>query len=141
MALAAHPTKVYLKASAGSVVSGDEVDGINKNSLKINGEQLDTSIFKSDAGWRKFAQGLKNATMDLSGFVIPTDAPQSLIRSSLLTYADLWLTIEANPTGSTGLKGFTAQVMVESYNQDADVAGLVSFTASFKVTGAVAVDS
>lgn len=141
MALAAHPTKVYFKAANTMPSGGDECDGINKNSMKFNGEQLDVSIFKSDAGWRKFVQGLKNGTMEVSGFVVPTDAPQSLIRSSYFTYADLWCTIEANPSGSTGLKGFNAQVMVESYNQDADVGGLVTFTASLKITGTPVVDS
>lgn len=141
MALAAHPTKVYLKASGSAVSGGDEVDGVNKNSIKINGEQLDVSKFKSDAGWRLFIQGLKGATMEISGFAVPADGPQNLARTSLLTYADLWCTILANPGGTTGQKGFVAQVDVESYNQDGDVGGLVTFTTSLKVTGAVAVDS
>lgn len=136
MPLAAHPSVIYLKASGAGFVSGDEVDGITKAGIKINGEQLDTTDFKDTTAWHTFIQGLKNGTIDFSFMVEPADAPQSLMRSSLLTYADLWTQVLRNPTGGANVKGFQAQVMVESYNEDVDVGGLVLGSASLRITGA-----
>lgn len=137
MALAAHPTVIYLKASAAGWAAGDEVDGITKAGIKINGEQLDTTDFKDASAWHTFIQGLKNGTIDLSFMVEPADAPQTLLRTDLLTYADLYTQVLRNPSAGANLKGFQAQVMVESYNEDVDVAGLVMGSASLRITGAV----
>jgi hypothetical protein len=135
--LAAHPTVIYLKNANTGFVAGDEVDGITKASVKINGEQLDTTDFKDTTAWHTFIQGLKNGTIEFSFMVEPSDAPQSLMRSSLLTYADLWTQVLRNPSGGAGFKGFQSQVMVESYSEDVDVAGLVVGSASLRMTGAV----
>jgi predicted secreted protein len=137
MPLAAHLTQLYLKAAATAVGAGDEVDGITKESIKINGEQLDTTDFKDTSGWHTYIQGLKGASVEISGQVEPGDGPQSLLRSSLLTYADLWCEIQRNPTGGSGLKGFRGQVMVESYSEDGDPSTVQTFSASLKFTGAV----
>lgn len=138
MALPAHLTVVYLKASAAAVGAGDEVDGITKEDIKINGEQLDTTDFKDTSAWHTFIQGLKNGSIEVSGQVEPTDAPQNLIRSSLITYADLWCEIQRFPAGSSGQKGFRGQVMVESYNESGDPSSVVTFSATLRFTGAAA---
>jgi hypothetical protein len=137
MPLAAHASVIYLKAAAVGWGAGDEVDGITKAGVKINGEQLDTTDFKDTSAWHTFIQGLKNGTIEFSFMVEPSDAPQSLLRSSLLAYADLWTQVLRNPTGGANLKGFQSQVMVESYSEDVDVAGLVVGSASLRMTGAV----
>lgn len=137
MPIPAHLTVIYLKASAAGVVAGDEVDGVNKDDLKVNGEQLDSTDFKDTSGWHTYVQGLKNAQIDLSGQLEPTDAPQTLLRSSLLTYADLWCEIQRNPTGGAGFKGFRGQVMVESYSESGSPETLVTWSAAMKFTGAV----
>lgn len=137
MPLPAHLTVIYLKASAAAVGAGDEVDGINKNDLKVNGEQLDSTDFKDTSGWHTYVQGLKNGQIDISGMVEPADAPQTLLRTSLFTYADLWCEIQRNPTGGANLKGFRGQVMVETYSESGDPSSLANFSASLKFTGAV----
>jgi predicted secreted protein len=135
MASAGHLVVVYLKASAAAVGAGDEVDGVTKEDIKINGEQLDTTDFKDTTGWHTFIQGLKNGSIELSGQV-ENDAPQNLIRSSLLTYADLWCEIQRTPSAGAGFKGFRGQVMVESYSESADPAGTVNWSATLRLTGA-----
>lgn len=140
MALAAHPSVVYFKATSGSASSGDEADGINAFNIKINGELLDTTDFKDTSGWHSFIQGLKGADVSFDGQVEAGDAPQSLLRSSLLTYADLWCTLHRNPTGGSGAKGFKAQVVIESYEEKGSVDGIAEFSCSMKVTGAVSAE-
>lgn len=137
MAIAAHPSVVYFKASSGSAGGSDESDGITAFDVKINGEQLDTTDMKDTSAWHTFLQGLKGATLSFSGQVEAADAPQNLLRSSLLTYADLWCTLHRNPSGSSGQKGFKGQVMVEEYSENGEVAGLVEFSVSLRITGAV----
>ncbi len=140
-ATAAYGTIIYAKTAGTGFGSGDEVAGVSKNSLKINGAQLDVTAFKGQLGWMEFVQGLKGASLDLSGFVDRGDSPQNLIRTTLLVPAALYLQVLSTPSGSTGSKGFLASVNVESYSEDGDVNGLQNWSASFKVTGAVTVDA
>lgn len=140
-ATAAYGTIIYIKTTGSSFGGGDEINGVNKNSIKINGTQLDVTKFKGQLAWQEFVQGLKGASIDLSGFVDRGDAPQNLIRTKLLTPGALFCEILSTPGGSTGSKGFVAAVNVESYTEDGDVAGLQNWSSTLRVTGAVAVDS
>lgn len=138
MSTAGHTTQFYLNTSASY---GTEVDGIKKVTLSLNGAQLDTTDLKDSTGWHTFAQGLKGADIKVEGDVEPADTYQNYIRSKFLDGGTLYARYLRTPSASTGAKGFDAQVNVESYEESVDTEGLVSFSASLKVTGAVAVDS
>lgn len=141
MSTAAHTTQFYLKSSAGAVSGADEVDGVNKVGLTMNGDSLETTDFKDTSAWRTFIQGLKGAEFKGDGQVEPTDAPQNLIRSSFLSGADIFATYLRTPAATTGNKGFIATCKVENYEEQPEVAGVVPFNFTLRVTGAVAVDA
>lgn len=106
MAVAAHPTKVYVKASAAAPSGTDEVAGITSATLNQSADLLDVTAFKDTSGWRQKLLGLLDGNIDISGFAEFADAPQSLIRSSLISGASICVQVELNPSGSAGQKGF-----------------------------------
>lgn len=141
MSTAGHTTQFYLKSSAGSVSGSDEVDGVMKVSLSGSAEQLETTDFKDTSAFRTFISGLRGAEFKVDGQVEPTDAPQNLIRSAWLAGTTIYATFLRTPAGTTGNKGFTAAVNVESYEEAPEVNNVVPFSAGLRVTGAVAVDA
>ncbi|MBL8924124.1 MAG: hypothetical protein JNJ54_35035 [Myxococcaceae bacterium] len=136
MAVAAHPTKVYVKASAAAPSGSDEVAGIKTCSLNQEANLLDVTTFKDTSGWHQKLLGLLDGTVDMSGFAEFADAPQSLIRSSLLSGASIWVQVEFNPSGSAGQKGFQVECKVASANHSGDLEDVVAFEASFQFTAA-----
>lgn len=140
MSLAGHGTVIYLKASSASAVAGDEVDGVKSASVNINGELLDITDFKDTSGWHSRLQGLKDSTLELSGDTERADAPQTLLRSAILDGSSVWATVHTNPAGGANAKGYKAEYKVESYNEDSAVEDLVTFSATLKSTGAVALE-
>lgn len=136
MAVAAHPTKVYVKATNATPVSGDEVAGITSCTLNQTADLLDVTDFKDTSGWRKRISGLLDGTVEMSGFAEFADAPQSLIRSSMISGASIWVTVELNPSGSSGQKGFQVECKVGSANHGGELADVASFDASFSFTAA-----
>lgn len=136
MAAAGHPTKVYVKATNAAAVSGDEVAGIKSCTNGKSVDLLDITTFKDTSGWRQRMNGLLDGTVEMSGLAEFADAPQNLIRSSMLSGASIWVTIEFNPTGSAGQKGVQVECKVASYEFASEMDGTVDFSASFQFTAA-----
>ena len=136
MAAAGHPTKVYVKATNAAAVSGDEVAGIKSCTNGQSADLLDITTFKDTSGWRQRMLGLLDGTVEISGLAEFADAPQALIRSSFLSGASIWVTIEFNPTGSAGQKGFQVECKVASSNHASELEGTVDYDASFQFTAA-----
>lgn len=137
MAVAAHPTKVYVKSTNAAPIAGDEVKGITSATLNQTADLLDVTDFSDTSGWRKRILGLLDGTVELSGFAEFGDAPQSLIRSSLISGASIWVSVEFNPLGSAGQKGFQVECKVGSANHGGEIADVASFDASFSFTAAL----
>lgn len=140
-ATAGYLAKLSLNTTGAPFAAGDEVGGINKESMKVNRNQLDITQFKNQLGWHEFIAGLGGATFDISGYVDRANAPQELLRTKLLTPNNLFFQALGNTAGSTGSKGFQGQVWVENYQEDLDVNNLYVFNATLRVTAAVAIDS
>lgn len=136
MAVAAHPTKVYVKSSASAPSGSDEVAGITSATLNQTADLLDVTDFKDTSGWKKRILGLLDGTIDLSGMAEFADAPQSLIRSSLLSGVSIWVQVEFNPSGASLAKGFQVECKVASANHASELEDKVSFDASFVFTAA-----
>lgn len=136
MAVAAHPTLVYVKATNAAAVGGDEVAGITSCTNGQSADLLDVTAFKDTSGWRQRILGLLDGTVEMSGMAEFGDAPQSLIRSSLLSGASIWVTIHFNPAGSAGQKGFQVECKVASANHSSELEDKVAFDASFSFTAA-----
>lgn len=136
MAVAAHPTVVYVKSSVTTPTGPDEVAGIDSAKLNQTADLLDVTDFKDTSGWKKRILGLLDGTIDLSGMAEFADTPQSLIRSSFLSGASIWVTVHFNPSGSAGQKGFQVECKVASANHGSELADKVTFDASFVFTAA-----
>jgi predicted secreted protein len=141
MPLAGHPVKLYVKASSASPIAGDEVDGLNNVSYSPSVDLLDITDFKDTSGAKLKLAGLLDGSISLSGDFEMSDAPQALIRSSMVSGASLWTSCHFNPSGSTGSKGFIVETKVASFEIATAVDGKVTFSASLQFTGAPAVDS
>jgi predicted secreted protein len=141
MALAGHPVKVYAKSTGATPTASDEVDGINNVTYSPKVDLLDVTDFKDTSGAKLKLAGLIDGSISLSGDYEPTDAPQSLLRTSMTSGASVWLSVHFNPSGTTGTKGFIVECKVESFEVSAAVDGKAEFSCSLQFTGAPAVDS
>jgi predicted secreted protein len=140
-ATAGYTSKVSFNTSGSPFAGGDECDGINKSSMKLNGMQLDVTQFFGQLGWKQSVAGLKGGSFSVDGYVDRSNAPQELIRTKFLTPGTLWFQMLSIPANSTGTKGWQASVLVQDYSESTDVQGLVTFSATLNITGAAAVDS
>ena len=136
MALPAHPSLVYAKASATTAVSGDELDGINSVTYSPSVNLLDITDFKDTSGAKLKLAGLIDGSLQLAGDLEIADAPQALLRSSMVSGASVWMTIHFNPSGSASSKGFQVECKVESFEISASVDGKAEFSCSLQFSGA-----
>lgn len=130
MTVAAHTGIWYAKSTSSSVVSGDELDGINDSSVSREITELETTDFK-DAGYKTRIAGLKDGTIKLSGDYEVADAPQGVIRTAFEAGNTLYLTNLRD-----GTNGFRYPVLCTSIEESAGVDGKVQCTFNFKLNGA-----
>ena len=136
MALPSHPAVVYAKSTNAAPSGSDEIDGLNSVGYSPSVDLLDVTDFKDTTGAKLKMAALSDGSISLSGDLEIGDAPQALLRSSMLTGASVWITIHFNPSGSAGSKGFQVECKVESYDINASVDGKNEFSASLQFTGA-----
>lgn len=136
MPLPSHPVVVYAKASNSAAVSGDELDGINSVTYSPSVDLLDVTDFKDTTGAKLKLAALQDGSISLDGDLEMADAPQALLRSSLVSGASVWMTIHFAPSGSAGSKGFQVECKVESFEIGAAVADKNTFSCSLQFTGA-----
>lgn len=140
-ATAGYLAKLSVNITSFVFAGGDEIGGLNKESMKLNGNMLDTTQFKNQLGWHEFIMGLRGGTFDISGYVDRSNAAQELFRTKFLTPTLLYFQVLGNTAGSTGSKGFQGNAFVENYQEDVDVNGLYQFNVTLRVTAAVGVDT
>jgi predicted secreted protein len=136
MALAAHGTKIYFKATSTAAGSSDEVKGLNDFTASSSKTMLDVTDFKDASGVKLKLAGLEDGSFSLSGDLESGDAPQALIRSSFDTGATGYLTIHWDPSATAGSRGYQFPVIVESYEVKGSVDGKTEFSASLQLNGA-----
>jgi predicted secreted protein len=136
MALPSHPLKFYVRSDATAPSATDEVAGLNNCDYSPNVDLLDVTDFKDTSGAKLKMAALTDGSITASGDALLSDTPQSLIRSSMLTGASVWVTIQFNPSGTAGQKGFQIETKVKNYKVKGSVAGKNEFDADFEFTGA-----
>mgnify|MGYP001216037560 CR=1 FL=1 len=140
MATAAHPSKVYIKATSASAVSGDEVDGINDFKFSSSLDLLDVTDLKDTSGAKLKLSALKDGTASLSGDWEGADAPQIALRTASFDGTSVWLTLHLDPTGSANQKGFKVECKVSGFDVGGAVADKVTTSFNLAFTGAVALE-
>ncbi len=131
---AGHLVKVGINTAAGSYT---EISGVTSVGLNRDRDSLETTHFKDTTGAKLRIMGLKDAKISMSGNLDLSDSAQSQIRSRYDDGASAFIEIQWD--GSTSKDG---EFKVASYNEKADVGGLVEFTADFEqspLTGSSAV--
>ena len=140
MAVAAHPTKFYVKVDNTTAVAGDEVAGINTLDFGPSIDLLDITDFMDTSGAKKKLAALTDGSVSCGGDLDMTSAPANLIRSSMLTGASIWVTVHFNPTGSASQRGFKVECKVASYKVSAKVDGKAEFSADLQFNGTPALE-
>lgn len=136
MALAGYATIVYAKASSSSVVSGDELDGIKNIEYGPTLDQLDITDFKDTGNARAKLSALRDGTISLSGDCVMSDAPQGVLRTAATDGSSVWISVEFDPSGSSGSKGFKVECKVADYKISSAVDGIIQFSCSLQFTAA-----
>jgi predicted secreted protein len=135
VALASHPLKIYVRADATAPTGSDEVAGSNSVDLSPSINLLDVTDFKDTSGAKKKIAGLTDGSISISGDLDMTDTPQNLLRSSLLSGADVYVQVHYNPSGSTNQKGYSVVCKVKSSGLSASVDGKNTFKADLEFNG------
>ena len=136
MTVAAHPAKIYFKATSGTPTGSDEVDGINDFSAQSSKTMLDTTDFKDTSGVKTKMAGLEDGSFSISGDYESGDTVQVLLRSTFDAGATAYLTIEFDPTASAGSRGYKYPVILESYDARGSADGKAEFSCSMSINGA-----
>ena len=136
MPLASHLARFYVRSDNTVPTGTDEVLGINSATLNQEANLLEVTDFSDTSGWRKRILGLLDGNVDLSGDLELGNAPQNLIRSSLISGASIWVTCQFNPSGSAGQQGFRVECKVASASFPASVDGKNEFSSSFNFNAA-----
>lgn len=135
MASAAHP--VVVKVATPADASYAEMDGIKSVKFGPSRTMLETTDFKDTSGAKTRLAGLKDGTIELSGDLEEGDTSgQNVVRGCFDSGADCWTQILFAPSASAGSQGYKVKGIVASYDLNADVDGLVSWTASIQFNGA-----
>ena len=124
-------------------ISSTDVSAYLTNvSQPLTKDALETTTFQSNS--RNFIEGLKNATISISGRwdgatgTLDETLYNAYNNSSLVAF-------KLNPTGvatfTTSAPGYTGNMLVTNYEHSAAFDGVVSFSASLQVSGAVTRDT
>jgi len=140
MALAGHPVVVYAKASSGSAVSGDEVDGLNSVSYSASVDLLDITDLRDTTGAKIKLAGLRDGSISLSGDFEGADAPQIVLRTAAADGTSVWMTLHFNPGGSANQKGFKVECKISGFEVGAGVADKVTYSCTCDFTGVPALE-
>lgn len=128
--VAAHAAKVEYSATLAGTYT--EIDGINKGSIKLNGESLDTTDFKDTSAFRTKIASLRNASGSMSGDYEPADVPEAAIIAAWLAGTNVFIKVLPD-----GTKGFLGEAVITNIGLDADVGGKAAISIDWEFTGAV----
>lgn len=126
--------------NAAVKIGANSVEKVQEATFALDGELIDVTNFDSD-GWREKIQGIRGATVNVSGFYDPTDTTgQVAIRGAWLAGTKLTdVTVLAD--AATATSGFTADMFVASFEISPATENAVGFSAALESDGAIAVSS
>lgn len=131
MALAGYATKVRVRTSSGAGSDSDNCAGVDKVALNRARDELETTAFNSTD--KTFILGLKGGDVPVSGNYESGDTPQGRLSTAFGDGSSVWMVALWN--GSTG---HAVECKVSAFNLEASPSGKVTFSATCRMTGAVA---
>ncbi len=111
----------------------------NSMDIAIEIDTAETTTFA--AAWKTFLAGVAGATISVAGGWTPTTTTGVASVMGTIISGAAAVPFVAEPGGAALNQGRTGNCILESYNEVATVGDWVSFTASFKVDGAIAFES
>jgi len=109
---------------------------LNNVALNNSADSLDITTFDSSCK-REFLAGLRSATIDISGFYDPSDTNGQVAMWTAYDAGALLTTTQKPKILWDGTNGFEGDAYITSYNIDVAVDGVVNFSATLQVTGAL----
>lgn len=129
--------KLLVQVSTASGGTFTTIAEMNNASVAVNGENIDVTAFGSS--WRSRIQGLKDISLDVSGFYNSTDTNgQSAARNAMVNGTDLYARVLLDGTTSNYIQ---TQAFLGSYDISASVDGAVEVSMSIEGSGAPTVTS
>lgn len=130
-----------LKGCQASFLLGtNTVAELSNVSNAFTGETLEVTSFDSTC-LREFIAGLRSGAMDISGFYDPTDTNGQVAMMTAFLNGTVLSGAQQPKFLADGTNGFSADAVISSYNVEATVDGLVGFSATLQLTGAITVVS
>lgn len=128
-----------LKGCNSSFLLGtNTVGSISSISNSMTADSLDITTFDSEC-MKEFIAGLRGGSIDISGFYDPDDTNgQTAMMTAFLAGTTLETTQKPKFLVDD-TNGFTADGIITGISVGAEVAGLVSFSATIQLTGTIAV--
>ncbi len=115
----------------GSYVAAD---GVDTASLNAEYNLLETTCF-SDTNVKTRICGLKDWTLDLSGFYQVDATGQGLVRSLGQTSAQIWFTLKYDGTNGYGVIAQSVGPLVANWKVDTSVQDAVKFSGQLMCNG------
>lgn len=122
-----HLVVVSIATSLGGTYT--EISGVTSASVSRDREVLDITHFKDTSAHKLKKMGLKDTKLSLSGNLDLADSAQSQIRTRYDDGAGAFIQIKWDGVGGAGAKG---EFYVSNYSEDADVGGIVTFSADLE---------
>lgn len=121
-------------------VDGDAIAEAQEHSIEVSHNLADAST-KDSAGWAEFISAQRGATINVSALVdyaADTDASSTgffdLFTEGIVNRTEFTLVFGTTASGNTIM---TAQAYLTSLSQNAPSEDVVSYSASFQITGAI----
>jgi len=124
--------------NASFSLGSNVVAELNNISNPLTADSLDVTTFDSNC-LREFLAGLRSGTIDITGFYDPTDTTGQVAMLTAFLAGTTLTTTQKPKILWNGTNGIEADAIVTSYNVDAAVDGLVNFSATLQLTGAITV--
>jgi hypothetical protein len=138
MAVPGYKTKIYARSDNTAAGAPDEIDGLNDASYEEIAELLEATNFKgaSASAWKTRIVGLGDGTVHLAGDYIAANAPMILLKTSKRSGADVFITIQVDPSAGSTLKGFQVPCKVGKFVLKDTTGGKTEFSCELSFNGA-----
>ncbi len=139
MSLPGHAVQIHILTTNATPDAGgaDLVDGINKFDLGLMRDLLETTDFKDTTGVKTRLAALKDSDFSCDGDLEPSDTIQGRLRTAFDNGTSVFVNVYTNPGGSSGVKGFQVEMLVESEKHAGSVDTKATCSWSLKGTGVV----
>lgn len=129
----------YVGQDAVIQVGSGTVGELKNSSINITGDEVDTTVFGSSGRGKTRKVTLREASVDLSGYLDPDDTAQAALLSALMAASNLGeiAALTFYPFGVSAGTNWTGAWVISSANVQIAQDGMVEVSYSLKSNGPV----